>query len=84
MFYVVLFKDSTTLFMTGARSGEDAGVWKRHSMNPAANTKCIKAIPIIKKNEYFDNLIDGISALIRTDPDKKAPVRTKSHCKKDI
>lgn len=59
------------------------GTWKKQSINPAAKTKCADAIPTIKNSEYFDSFKDGIKTLMRTDPDKNAPVITSSHCNID-
>jgi hypothetical protein len=48
-------------------------------MKPAARRKCADAIPMIRKNEYLDSLSDGINTLMRTDPERNAAVRTRSH-----
>jgi hypothetical protein len=49
-------------------------------MNPAANKKWAAPMAIVRKNEYFESFRDGRRVWSRTDPERKAPVPTRSHC----
>lgn len=39
---------------------------------------------MMRKKENFDDLSAGIKVFIRTEPDRKAPVKTRSHCRTEI
>lgn len=38
----------------------DDGTWKKYNMKPVARRKCAAAMPMIRKNEYFESFNDGI------------------------
>lgn len=73
---------SVTIDKTSICSG--SAVWKSFSIKPAASRKCAKTMPIIIKREIVEFRNAGININTKTEPDKNAPVRTRSHCRKFI
>lgn len=61
-------------------TGTELGAWKKYSINPAANRKWNTKIDPTKIKKNLDFRRAGRSQNIRTAPETKAAIRTKSHC----
>lgn len=60
------------------------GIWKKWSINPAANTKCANRMVPIKMTDLVEFCRAGLNMIMRTIPVESAAPNTSIHCNIEI